>query len=223
MWDMSDAVPHAAAIEGAEPGPRDRLLDAATRLFCRDGITATGIDAIVLEAGTAKTTLYKIFKSKSDLVEAVLESEGRVWRGWFLEAIDRAATPRERLDSIFPVLKQWFADDGYYGCVFINAVGEHNKDETRLREITKRHKSVILGHIAGLASAAGAEQPDELAHQIGLLMDGAIVAAMVTRDPKVADAAGLAAAALLDGACTGRRPRRKSTRAASPKASLTAA
>jgi AcrR family transcriptional regulator len=222
---MPDAVPHDAASQVPPMTPRDRLMDAATRLFCRNGINATGIDAIVQEAGTAKTTLYKIFKSKGDLVEAVLESEGRIWRSWFLEAIDRAATPRDRLDSIFPVLKQWFGEERYYGCVFINAVGEHNKDETRLREITMRHKSVILGHIAGLARAAGAVQPDFLAHQIGLLMDGAIVAAMVTRDPNVADAAGHAATALLDEACVAppRRARRRSVRSASVKENLSVA
>ncbi len=102
--------------------------------------------------------------------------------------------------SIFPALKSWFAEETYYGCVFINAVGEHAKDETRLRDITIRHKSFILKHISGLAEAAGAKKPDFLAHQIGLLMDGAIVAAMVTRDPTVADAAGMAANALLDEA-----------------------
>jgi AcrR family transcriptional regulator len=207
---MTDAIPHDAATKVPHVTPRDRLMDAATRLFCKNGINATGIDAIVSEAGTAKTTLYKIFKSKGDLVEAVLESEGRIWRGWFIAAIERARTPREKLDSIFPVLKKWFGEEGYYGCVFINAVGEHAKDETRLRAITIQHKSFVLAHIAGLARAAGAAKPEYLSHQIGILMDGAIVAAMVTRDPTVADAAGMAAAALLDEACGPRmrRPRR---------------
>jgi AcrR family transcriptional regulator len=198
---MTDAIPHSAEITIPQVSPRDRLMDAATRLFCRNGINATGIDAIVAEAGTAKTTLYKIFKSKNDLVEAVLEAEGKVWRGWFIASIETAKTPRAKLDSIFPLLKKWFGEQGYYGCVFINAVGEHPKDETRLRAIAMGHKSLVLSHVAGLARAAGAAKPDFLAHQIGLLMDGAIVAAMVTRDPTVADAAGLAAQALLDEAC----------------------
>jgi len=201
---MTDTIPHDAEINVPHASPRDRLMDAATRLFCKNGINATGIDAIVAEAGTAKTTLYKIFKSKSDLVEAVLEAEGRVWRGWFMAGIERGKTPRDKLDSIFPVLKKWFGEDGYYGCVFINAVGEHPKEETRLRAITVAHKSFVLAHIAELARAAGAARPEFLAHQIGLLMDGAIVAAMVTRDPSVADAAGLAASALLDEACGAR-------------------
>ena len=205
---MTDAIQHDAEISAPLVSPRDRLMMAATRLFCSNGITATGIDAIVAEAGTAKTTLYKIFKSKSDLVEAVLEAEGEVWRGWFIAGIERGRTPREKLDSIFPVLKQWFGEEGYYGCVFINAVGEHPKDETRLRAITMAHKSFVLGHIADLARAAGAPRPEFLSHQIGLLMDGAIVAAMVTRDPTVADAAGGAAKALLDEACAAPPARR---------------
>ncbi|KZD25658.1 TetR/AcrR family transcriptional regulator [Tardiphaga robiniae] len=198
---MTDAMPQAVESNAPQVTPRERLMDAATRLFCKNGINATGIDAIVSEAGTAKTTLYKNFKSKDDLVDAVLKAESEAWRGWFIAAVERAKTPREKLDSIFPALKSWFAEETYYGCVFINAVGEHSKDETRLRDITIRHKSFVLKHISGLAEAAGAKKPDFLAHQIGLLMDGAIVAAMVTRDPTVADAAGMAANALLDEAC----------------------
>lgn len=204
-----DASPHVSGIP--HPTPRDRLMNAATRLFCKYGINATGIDAIVNEAGTAKTTLYKIFGSKNDLVEAVLQSEGKIWRGWFIASIERAKTPRAKIDSIFPALKKWFGQDDYYGCVFINAVGEHPKDETRLRAITIEHKSFVLAHVEELARAAGAPKPAFLAHQIGILMDGAIVAAMVTRDPTVADAAGKAAAALLDEACgqASKKPRRR--------------
>ncbi len=211
---MADAIPQDAQrhVSGnSHPTPRDRLMHAATRLFCKYGINATGIDAIVNEAGTAKTTLYKIFGSKNDLVEAVLQSEGKIWRGWFIASIERAKTPRAKIDSIFPALKKWFSQDDYYGCVFINAVGEHPKDETRLRAITIEHKSFVLAHVEELARAAGAPKPAFLAHQIGILMDGAIVAAMVTRDPTVADAAGKAASALLDEACgpAGKKPRRR--------------
>ena len=58
--------------------PRDRLIAAATRLFCRYGVNSVGVDEIVAAATTAKTTLYRLFGSKDGLVEAVLESEGRI-------------------------------------------------------------------------------------------------------------------------------------------------
>src|SRR6201989_1438563 len=76
----------AAVVD--DESARGRLLNAATHLFCKNGINATGIDAIINEAGTAKTTLYKLFGSKNNLVHVVLETEGKQWRDWFIAAIE---------------------------------------------------------------------------------------------------------------------------------------
>ncbi len=182
---------------GDEESARGRLLSAATQLFCKNGINATGIDAIINEAGTAKTTLYKLFGSKTNLVHAVLESEGKQWREWFIASVESgggdAAT---KLTRIFPALKDWFREERFYGCPFINAVGEHDKDQKQFRAIAMKHKKVVLAYIEKLAGEMGATEPQMLAHQLGLLIDGAIVAAMVSRDPGVADTAGLAACSL---------------------------
>ena len=204
------AAAHAA---GDEESARGRLLNAATRLFCRYGINATGIDAIINEAGTAKTTLYKLFGSKTNLVHAVLESEGKQWREWFIASIEAGGgDPQAKLTRIFPALKQWFAEERFYGCPFINAVGEHDKDAKQFRAIALKHKKVVLSHIEKLAGEMGAGEPEMLAHQLALLIDGAIVAAMVTRDPGVADTAGLAAGNLL-GPSKARKPKRLSAAA----------
>src|SRR5215475_14166532 len=191
--------PHAGA--GDEESARSRLLNAATHLFCKNGINATGIDAIIEQAGTAKTTLYKLFGSKTNLVQAVLESEGRQWRDWFIGAIEQGGGDAQtKLSRIFPALKSWFAEDRFYGCPFINAVGEHDKDQKQFRAIAMKHKKVVLGHIEKLAGELNTAEPEVLAHQLGLLIDGAIVAAMVSRDPCVADTAGLAACSLFEPA-----------------------
>jgi AcrR family transcriptional regulator len=188
-------APHAA---GDDESARGRLLSAATHLFCKNGINATGIDAIIEEAGTAKTTLYKLFGSKTNLVNAVLESEGRQWREWFIGAMEEGGGDAQaKLTRIFPALKSWFAEERFYGCPFINAVGEHDKDAKQFRNIALKHKKIVLGHIEKLAGELGCSEPVVLAHQLGLLIDGAIVAAMVSRDPGVADTAALAASPLL--------------------------
>ncbi|MBV9460839.1 MAG: TetR/AcrR family transcriptional regulator [Bradyrhizobium sp.] len=188
-------------FHGDEESARDRLLSAATHLFCKNGINATGIDAIIDEAGTAKTTLYKLFGSKTNLVNAVLESEGRQWREWFIGALEQGGGDAEtKLTRIFPALKRWFGEERFYGCPFINAVGEHDKDAKQFRAIAMKHKKVVLAHIEKLAGEMGATEPEVLAHQLGLLIDGAIVAAMVSRDPHVADTAGLAACSLFEPA-----------------------
>jgi AcrR family transcriptional regulator len=187
-----------AGAASDEESARGRLLNAATHLFCKNGINATGIDAIIDEAGTAKTTLYKLFGSKTNLVHAVLESEGRQWREWFIGAIEAGGgEPQEKLARIFPALKSWFGEERFYGCPFINAVAEHDKDQKQFRSIALKHKKVVLAHIEKLAAEMGAAEPEMLAHQLALLIDGAIVAAMVSRNPAVADMAGLAAVSLL--------------------------
>src|SRR5206468_12703411 len=203
-----------SAHAGEDESARGRLLSAATHLFCKNGINATGIDAIIEEAGTAKTTLYKLFGSKTNLVNAVLESEGKQWREWFIGAIEAGGGDGEaKLTRIFPALKRWFAEERFYGCPFINAVAEHDKDAKQFRNIALRHKKVVLAHIEKLAGEMGAAEPQMLAHQLALLIDGAIVAAMVSRDPGVADTAGLAAGSLF-GPSKVKRPKRASGAAA---------
>src|SRR6202162_3709016 len=128
------------AAAGDEESARGRVLNAATLLFCEIGINATGIDAIIDEAGTAKTTLYKLFGSKTNLVHAVLESEGKQWREWVIAAIEAGGgDPQTKLARIFPALKSWFGEERFYGCPFINAVAGHDKDKKQFRNIPLRH------------------------------------------------------------------------------------
>src|SRR6201992_3383749 len=151
----------AVSIAGSDDeSARGRLLRAATGLLCKNGINATGIDAIINEAGTAKTTLYKLFGSKNNLVHVVLETEGKQWREWFIGAIEAGGgSAQTKLTRIFPALKDWFRQDRFYGCPFINAVGEHDKDQKQLRAIAMGHKKVVLGYIEKLAGDMGAAEP----------------------------------------------------------------
>jgi AcrR family transcriptional regulator len=214
LMRMSKSAKKKKAFAPADDeSARGRLLSAATNLFCKNGINATGIDAIIDEAGTAKTTLYKLFGSKTNLVHAVLENEGKQWREWFIGAIEAdGGDAQTKLTRIFPALKTWFGEDRFYGCPFINAVAEHDKDQKQFRNIAMKHKKVVLAHIEKLAGEMGATEPALFAHQLALLIDGAIVAAMVSRDPRVADTAALAASSLFETAKTS-PPRRSRTEA----------
>jgi AcrR family transcriptional regulator len=192
------SVAEIPLIEGTA---RERLVAAASRLFCRFGINSVGVDTVVAEAGIAKATLYKAFGSKEKLVEAVLEREGRLWRDWFLAGLDDgSAAPIDRLRRIFPLLGEWFEQERFYGCPFINAIGESDKSDDRLRTIAIAHKTAVLKRIEELAGDAGVREPMKLAHQIGLLIDGAIVVAMITRDPASARMAADMTEQLLLGA-----------------------
>lgn len=188
----------AAAEVTAPPPPRERLIESARMLFCRYGINSVGVDAIVDAAGTAKTTLYKLFGSKDGLVEAVLDREGRNWRAWFLDAIDGpGGSALERLDRIGPALKTWFSREDFFGCPFINAVGESDKADDRLRALAIAHKKIVLERLSALCAETGDPEPEQAAHTLGLIIDGAIVMALITRDASAADVASRACAAFM--------------------------
>ncbi len=177
---------------------RELLIEAAIRLFCRTGIGATSIDAVVAESGIARMTLYNQFGSKEGLVQAALQHEGAAWRAWFFTRL--AGIPgdaHDRLIGVFDILAEWFERDDYFGCAFMNAVLEARNQDDALLAITHAHKAQVLDQIRALAAAAGAADPDALAQQIDLLMDGAIVKALIKRNAHPAREAKAIALALL--------------------------
>ena len=93
-------------------------------LFSRHGIGAVGVDTIIDQSGVAKMTLYRHFRSKDDLVLAVLERREELWtEGWLATEVKRRASDAaERLLAIFDVFDGWFRRRSFEGCLFINAL-----------------------------------------------------------------------------------------------------
>jgi AcrR family transcriptional regulator len=78
--------------------PRERLIEAGLQLFYGEGFHATGIDAVIAETGVAKKTLYKHFKSKEDLILAVMRRRDELYRNWFMREVEKRSThPEKRL------------------------------------------------------------------------------------------------------------------------------
>ncbi len=178
---------------------RDQVIDTALRLFNARGFNATGIDSIIAEAGVAKMTLYKHFKSKDELIEAALRRRDERFRDELMAFVEQHAdTPRDRLLVLFDAYKEWFSRDTFRGCMFLNAAAEFSQITDSIRAIAREHKRLITIYVRGLAAAAGAGNPEQLADQLVLLLDGAISNAQVCLDPKWADRAKEAAAVLLE-------------------------
>lgn len=160
---------------------RDHLVDTALKLFSRYGFHATGIDRILSESGVAKMTLYKHFKSKDDLILAALQRHDELHRAWLTREIETLATaPRDRLLALFTALGNWFESEDFYGCCFINATAEYGDKDSPIHQAADDHKRSIHGYILELAEAAGAKNAGELADQLLLLMEGAIVSAQIS-------------------------------------------
>src|SRR3954453_22941643 len=93
------------------PAAHDLLLDAGARLFYDDGITATGVDAVVRAAGVTKPTLYAHFGSKSELVAPALQRRFDDRRA-DLEAWLEPVPTEEHPVAVFGWLQHVYAEGG---------------------------------------------------------------------------------------------------------------
>ena len=184
---------------------RERLIKTALELFDKDGIHATGVDTIAEQSGVTKKTLYAHFRSKEELVLAVLRHFDGLARNEFMRQVESGGkTPRANLLTIFDFAQRWFQQNNFYGCLFINAVGEYSDDDTPIRQICKEYKKLVKDYIQHLCQQAGASQPQKLAEELALLLEGATVTAQVSQNPKTAQIAKRAAMTLIDKAIPSR-------------------
>ncbi|MGH3671491.1 MAG: TetR/AcrR family transcriptional regulator [Pseudonocardiaceae bacterium] len=173
-----------------------RVLDAAERLFYARGVQAVGVDMVVAEAGVGVKTLYAHFGSKDRLVEAYLRRRNQRWLDR-LQARLAQVQGRDQVLAIFDALGDWFAEPGFSGCAFINVAGELHTNPA-LRAIAREHKRALRALLNGVARGAAVADPDTLADQLMLLVEGAIVTAHVKGDQLAAAQARSAAAALVN-------------------------
>lgn len=173
---------------------REQILRTAYSLYWRRGINAVGVDRIVADAGVAKTSLYRHFRSKEGLIIAVIERHTEVWtRGWLEAEIEqRGETPAEQLLAIFDAFGDWFQQQPFEGCFFINVLIEAHSHPAPIRTAAVAALAEVRALVRDRALAAGARDPVDLAFRVQLLMWGSITAAL-NGDPGAAECArGLA-------------------------------
>jgi len=157
--------------------PRERLLDTAGRLFYERGFLGVGVDEIVAESGVAKMTLYRHFPSKDALVVAYLERAEEEFCGWFEAALATAREPRDKIMAIFTAVAALAQSARCLGCTFQMSAAEFPDRTHPAHKVAVGHKREVRRQFAALAREAGLRDPDVLADQLLMLMDGAWVAA----------------------------------------------
>lgn len=180
---------------------RRRLLDAAAGLFRRDGIRAIGVDTVVAEAGVCKMSLYRAFPSKDDLVAAfLLETAEGYWR-WFDGVMARHSDdPRQQLRDLFAALAKFTSRADFRGCPFINTAVEFREPGHPGRAVAVAHKQEMGRRLAELCRRLGVADPQSLAGQLQLLMEGASSAGNTLGAGGPAALVAAAAEALVAGA-----------------------
>lgn len=158
---------------------RERILATAYELFTRRGIRSVGINEIIASSGVAKASFYRNFRSKDDLVLAVLARREQNWTKGLVDAGARRLgnTAQERLLAIFDVFDEWFAcRDDFEACSFINVLLEMGAVHP-LGRASIDYLANIRRMVRDWAEEAQLREPDEFAHCWHILMKGSIIAA----------------------------------------------
>lgn len=185
----------------AESDVRRRIVETADRLFYEAGIRAVGIDRIIAEAGVAKMSLYKHFPSKDDLILAVLEHREQTVLAFFEERMSQHRRRiKDPLRVFFAALRDWVETPSFRGCAFINASVELTDPEHPGFAFARGHKERFGRLLQDLARQAAGRRGAAVAPAIHLLVEGAIVTAVMQGKADVVDIARDAALKLAKSA-----------------------
>lgn len=183
------------------PSRRDELVRKAFDVFYQNGFHATGMDTLVAETGISKTSMYKYFRTKDELILAVLRYRDESIRNRFTRRIEQMAkTPAGQMLALFNVLDEWFHDHDFCGCLFIKAGGEYPQARDPIHAQAAEHKRLLLEQFASLAEAAGAPDPRGLSCKLMILKEGSIVLAVLADKEETLQHAKEAAKTLIEDA-----------------------
>lgn len=159
---------------------RDRILETASTLFYERGVRAVGVDLVVEEAGVAKTSLYRHFGTKDDLIAAFLAREDQdFWGTWDRVAEKHADDARAELYAHLEWIGERVGRPNYRGCPQINVAAEFPEADHPARKVAAAHKREMRRRLKEIAERLDVGRPDELAAQLALLINGAFVSSQV--------------------------------------------
>lgn len=158
---------------------RERILATAYELFTVRGVNDVGVDEVVEKAGVAKTTLYRHFPSKEDLVLGFLAERERLWTDEIIERRpqQRASAPADQLLAIFDEFAEWFSSrNDYEACSFIKVLLEMGP-EGRIGEACIAHLDRVREVLRERAELAGLRDPESFAWELNIVLKGSIICA----------------------------------------------
>jgi len=153
---------------------RDRIFDAARKLFYKYGIRGVSVDQIAAEADTTKVTLYRVFESKEQLICEVLEDQAkRFWAWWDSVVALHPGKPREQISALITELRDFMEQEAAErGCPLSNAAVEVVEEDHPTRALIRKHKAEKVRRLRELCRELGARQPEALADALMLIVNG---------------------------------------------------
>lgn len=166
--------------EAGQVDVRERILETASDLFYRRGVRAVGVDVIVEVAGVAKTSLYRYFRTKDDLIAAFLQREDEdFWSCWDRVAARYEQDGEAELEAHLAWIGERLGRPNYRGCPQLNVAAEFPDEDHPARVVARAHKQQLRRRLQDIAERLRVERPDDLATQLSVVINGAFVSSQV--------------------------------------------
>jgi AcrR family transcriptional regulator len=171
-------TPRSTPLPPETTDVRERILGVASELFYKNGVRAVGVDLVVERAAVAKSSLYRHFRTKDDLIVAFLVREDvDFWGTWDQVAAENAGDALAELEAHLRWIGERLGRADYRGCPQINVAAEFAEQDHPAREVARKHMQALRSRLATIAQRLKAKAPDTLAAQLAVLVNGAFVSA----------------------------------------------
>ena len=180
---------------------REHILATASSLFYQRGVRAVGVDLVIAEAGIAKTSLYRYFPTKDELIVAFLKREDAdFWSVWDTVGQRHADDPAAELDAHMRWIGERLGRSNYRGCPQINVAAEFAESAHPSRQVARSHMRALRERLERIARRLDVTRPDRLAAQLAVLVNGAFVSSELLAPGEATDVLLGAARALVAAA-----------------------
>ncbi|MBV1922704.1 MAG: TetR/AcrR family transcriptional regulator [Flavobacteriaceae bacterium] len=166
-------------------GVKERIIEAASRLFYFNGYNQTGINQIIAEANVAKASMYQHFRSKEDVAVAYLIARHAMWVGKLNESVSSQNTPKGKVIGCFDYLSEWLNEVNFRGCGWQNIITDLPNDHTKIKDQAILHKNDVRKWIHNLLieeDQYSEETAKELGDEVVVLIEGAIILSQIQKD-----------------------------------------
>jgi AcrR family transcriptional regulator len=176
-------------VQPARPSKaRARLVEAASELFYSNGIRNVSIEQVLDSAHVTRSTLYRYFSTKDDLVFAYLEREDQAIRARFAEAASAVSTPDELLQLVVGAITHDICGPGFRGCPFMNAAIEYPDADHQVRTAVNGHRAWFFESVSAVLASAQHADPDRAGRALVLLRDGSMMGGYLDNPDEIATA-----------------------------------
>lgn len=167
-----------------QSNPKERVLEAASRLFYEQGYNSTGINQILAESKVAKASMYQYYSSKEELGIDYIRTARKDWFIAMEAFLMNFDTPAEKILGCFDFLEKNNKNNGFKGCRFIKMLDEIPLEDSAIRDEVVAHKTAVKKLILDLFILARGkgEAALQTAATIYLLFEAAIIGSKIYRD-----------------------------------------